>query len=112
MGQPHLLAISERATLGVPVTDVLIRRGERDVIRSLAANNGAVLSSQSYGRLIKRAESDGMLAIAVGKRRDLSDDLLRDLLACSVDLVRRRLFESAALQEFAREHRLDRGKAD
>ena len=48
MGQPHLLALSERATLGIPVTDVLVRRGERDVIRSLAGNDGAVLSSQSY----------------------------------------------------------------
>ncbi len=95
MGQPHLLAISERATLGVPVTDVLVRRGERDVIRSLAGNDGAVLSSQSYARLIKRAESDGVLAIAIGKRQDISDERLRDLLAGSVDLVRRRLFETA-----------------
>jgi uncharacterized protein (DUF2336 family) len=95
MGQEHLLAISERATLGVPVTDVLVRRGEREVIRSVAGNNGALLSSQSYARLIKRAEVDGMLALAVGKRQDLTDDLLRDLLAGSVDLVRRRLFEVA-----------------
>jgi len=96
MGQPHLLAISQRATLGVPVTDVLVRRGEREVIRSLAANDGAALSSQSYGRLIKRAETDGMLAIAIGQRQDISDDLLRDLLAGSVDLVRRRMFEAAS----------------
>jgi uncharacterized protein (DUF2336 family) len=95
MGQPHLLALSERATLGIPVTDVLVRRGERDVIRSLAGNDGAVLSSQSYSRLIKRAESDGMLAIAMGQRQDMSDDLLHELLAGSVDLVRRRLFEAA-----------------
>lgn len=96
MGQPHLLAIAERATLGVPVTDVLVRRGEREVIRCLAANDGATLSSQSYARLIKRAETDGMLAIVVGKRQDLSDELLRKLLDGSVDLVRRRLFEAAA----------------
>jgi uncharacterized protein (DUF2336 family) len=95
-GQPHLLAISERAVLGVAVTDVLVRRGEREVVRSLAANDGATLSSKSYGRLIKRAETDGMLAIAVGKRQDLSDGLLRDLLAGSVDLVRRRLLEAAS----------------
>ncbi len=95
MGQPHLLALSERATLGIPVTDVLVRRGERDVIRSLAGNDGAVLSSQSYSRLIKRAESDGMLAIAIGQRQDMSDELLHELLAGSVDLVRRRLFEAA-----------------
>jgi len=94
-GQSHLLAISERARLGVLVTDVLVRRGERDVIRSLAANDGAALSSQSYTKLIKRAEGDGMLAIAMGQRQDLSDEMLRELLAGSVDLVRRRLFEAA-----------------
>jgi uncharacterized protein (DUF2336 family) len=95
MGQAHLFAISERAMLGIPVTDVLVRRGERDIIRSLAGNDGAALSSQSYARLIKRAEADGPLAIAVGKRQDLSDEMLRALLEGSVDLVRRRLFEAA-----------------
>ena len=95
MGQAHLFAISERAMLGIPVTDVLVRRGERDIIRNLAGNDGAALSSQSYARLIKRAEADGPLAIAVGKRQDLSDEMLRALLEGSVDLVRRRLFEAA-----------------
>lgn len=95
MGQAHLFAISERTTLGVPITDVLVRRGEREVIRSLAANDGAHLSNQSYSKLIKRAEVDGMLAIAMGKRQDLSDEMLRELLEGSVDLVRRRLFEAA-----------------
>lgn len=95
MGQAHLFAISERTTLGVPVTDVLVRRGEREVIRNLAANDGAHLSSQSYSKLIKRAEGDGMLAIAVGKRQDLSDEMLRELLEGAVDLVRRRLLEAA-----------------
>src|SRR5262249_38311006 len=79
MGQAHLFAITERATLGIPVTDVLMRRGEREVIRSLAGNDGAALSSQGYARLIKRAEVDGTLAIAVGKRQDLSDQMLREL---------------------------------
>lgn len=95
MGQSHLLAIAERATLGAPVTDVLVRRGEREVLRSLAANDGASLSSPGYSRLIKRAGSDGMLAIAVGKRQDISDESLHELLAGSVALVRRQLFEAA-----------------
>jgi uncharacterized protein (DUF2336 family) len=95
MGQAHLFAISERTTLGVPVTDVLVRRGEREVIRSLAANDGAHLSNQSYAKLINRAGGDGVLAIAMGKRQDLSDEMLRELLEGSVDLVRRRLFEAA-----------------
>jgi uncharacterized protein (DUF2336 family) len=101
MGQAHLLAIAERATLAVPVTDVLVRRGEREVIRSVAGNDGAQFSSQGYSRLIERAGNDGMLAIAVGQRQDLSDALLQDLLAGSVDLVRRKLFETATPQRKA-----------
>ena len=40
-GQPHLLAMSDRPTLSPPVTDVIVRRGDRDVIRGAAGNAGA-----------------------------------------------------------------------
>jgi uncharacterized protein (DUF2336 family) len=95
MGQPHLLAISERDAITIPVTDVLVRRGDRDVARRVAANEGARLSSQGYQRLIKRAEGDGVLAVAIGQRPDLSDPLLQQLVEGSVDLVRRRIFAGA-----------------
>src|ERR1700722_10141143 len=39
--QAHLLAISARAQIGTTVTDVLLRRGNQDVFRTLAANSGA-----------------------------------------------------------------------
>jgi uncharacterized protein (DUF2336 family) len=35
-GQPHLLAISERATLSEAVTEVLVTRGDREVAHSVA----------------------------------------------------------------------------
>ena len=31
--QLHLLAIAERPTLSTPITDVIVRRGDRDVVR-------------------------------------------------------------------------------
>ena len=94
-GQPHLLAMSERTTLPPDLTDVIVRRGDRDVARRVASNSGARFSEIGYSGLIKRAGDDGVLALAVGQREDISDTLLKDLLAKSADVIRRRLFEVA-----------------
>ena len=94
-GQGHLLAISERPTLSCDVTDVLIRRGDREVVRRAAGNAGASFSSAGYSALIKRAGHDGVLTLAVGQRDDLSAPQLKGLLDGSIDIVRRRLFEVA-----------------
>jgi uncharacterized protein (DUF2336 family) len=47
-GQEHLAAISGRATLSPSVTDVIVRRGDRDVVRNVAANAGAQFSEYGY----------------------------------------------------------------
>ena len=44
-GQDHLLAMTERARLSPDLTDVMVQRGERDVIRRAAANTGAAFST-------------------------------------------------------------------
>lgn len=93
-GQGHLLAMSERPKLSPDLTDVIVRRGDRDVVRRTAANAGALFSQAGYSSLIKRASKDGVLTLAVGQRDDLSDHLLKELLAGSIDVVRRRLFET------------------
>jgi len=41
-GQGHLLAMSERPALSPGVTDVIVRRGDRDVVRRAAGNAGAL----------------------------------------------------------------------
>lgn len=94
-GQTHLMAISERSTISPPITEVIVRRGDRDVVRKVAGNAGAEFSTAGFNGLIRRAAQDGVLAMTVGGRDDLSPVRLKDLLACSTDLVRRRLFESA-----------------
>ncbi|WP_458759096.1 DUF2336 domain-containing protein [Afipia sp. TerB] len=94
-GQAHLAALSTRKILPVTVTDVIVRRGDRDVVRTVAQNSGARFSSAGYSGLIKRAADDGMLAQAVGQRDDIASGQLKELLATSVDMVRRRLFEAA-----------------
>jgi uncharacterized protein (DUF2336 family) len=92
-GQGHLLAISERPTLSVDLTDVIVRRGDREVVRRAAGNAGAEFSKAGYSTLIQRAGQDGVLTLTVGQRDDLSAQQLKDLLAGSIDIVRRRLFE-------------------
>ena len=100
-GQEHLAAISGRPTLSPSVTDVIVRRGDREVVRSVAANAGAQFSESGYSGLIKRATDDGMLALTVGQREDLSAASLKQLVAKSVDVVRRRLFDMAKPQQKA-----------
>src|ERR1700684_1402930 len=92
-GQGHLLAMSERPKLSVGVTAVIVRRGDREVVRRAARNAGALFSPTGYSALIRRAGPDGVLTLAVGQRDDLSGPQLKALLEGSIDVVRRRLFE-------------------
>ena len=92
-GQGHLLAMSERPTLSADMTDVIVRRGGREAVRRAAANAGARFSPDGYSKLIERSAHDGVLTLTVGQRADLSAPQLKDLLAGSVDIVRRRLLE-------------------
>lgn len=91
MGPDHLLAISGRHQIGTAVADVLVKRGDRDVVRSLATNAGATFSEASLKSLIKRAETDGILAETLGRRSDVPTDLFRQLVAQATEVVHRRL---------------------
>ena len=90
-GQGHLLAMAERPTLSIDLTDIMVARGDRAVVRRAAGNAGAVFSESSYSALIKRAGRDGVLTIRLGQRDDLSPAHLQALLTGSIDVVRRRL---------------------
>ena len=94
-GQAHLLAIAERARIAEPVTDVLIRRGQREVAHRVAENRGARLSDASFFALVGRAERDGMLAEKVGLRPDIPRPLFRHLLLRATAVVQQRLLVSA-----------------
>jgi uncharacterized protein (DUF2336 family) len=93
--QAHLQAISSRQALGEAVTDVLVRRGDRDVARSVAENRGARLSETGFFRLVKRAETDGILAEKVGLRPDIPPQMFRELLTKATAVVHKRLLASA-----------------
>jgi uncharacterized protein (DUF2336 family) len=69
-GQKYLYAISQRLNLSEAVTDVLIERGDRRVVRSTARNLGARISPNGYEKLTVRARSDRALAFAIARRND------------------------------------------
>ena len=89
--QDHMLAISQRKTLSEVVTDVLVKRGDRDVLLSTARNAGARFSKGSFGILVTRAEGDDTLTTCVGGRPDLPPALFDKLLAAASDAVRAKL---------------------
>jgi uncharacterized protein (DUF2336 family) len=113
--QDHLLAISERAQLETAVTDVLLDRGNRAILRSVAGNSGAKFSEHGFAALLKAAEADDRLAQTTGSRRDLSFDLLRQLLLRTTEAVRYRLLSGtppALEQEMSRALRAAAGMVD
>ena len=69
--QEHLLAISERKSLSEAITDVLVERGDREVVRSVASNTGARFSNAGFRSQVTRSTGDDVLAISVGSRRDI-----------------------------------------
>lgn len=69
--QQHLVAISERKNLSETVTDVLVTRGDREVVHSVSKNPTARISYAGFRMLLKRAAGDDKLALLVGTRGDL-----------------------------------------
>jgi uncharacterized protein (DUF2336 family) len=94
--QAHLLAIAGRPRIAERVTHVLVRRGDRDVARSVADNRGAQLSDHSFNALVTRAETDDVLAEMVGLRPDIPAPMFRTLLLKATAVVQQRLLAAAA----------------
>jgi len=89
--QEHLLAISRRESIGEVVTDVLIERGDEQVLLSLADNEGARLSDQGFERLVGHASNHEALAERVGRRKDIPPALFAKLIHTASEKVRIRL---------------------
>lgn len=78
-GQTHLHAISKRPTLSSPVTDVIVDRGESEVLVEVTNNKGAEFSRGGIDQLAQKARNDGNLLTALGKRTDLPTDVMEDV---------------------------------
>ncbi len=70
--QRHLVAIAERARLSESVTDILVERGDREVLHTVSANEGADLSEKGFDRLIERSGTDKDISLALSSRSNLA----------------------------------------
>jgi uncharacterized protein (DUF2336 family) len=89
--QAHLMAISLRKVLSRAVTDVLVLRGNDEVIQSTVNNPGAEFSERGFTRLVSRAEGDDDLATCLGMRPTIPRHLYLKLIAKASAAVRARL---------------------
>jgi uncharacterized protein (DUF2336 family) len=89
--QDHLYAISLRDTIGEAVTDVLLERGDTQVVRSTAKNPGAKFSEFGHTTLVTRSREDGELALRVWARSDIPRQHLLSLFAAASEDVQKQL---------------------
>ncbi len=89
--QQHLFAISQRKSLSEAVTDVLVERGDREVVHSVVKNVGARFSDAGFRMLVKRSAGDDDLATEVGMRGDIPRPHFLVLLEKASSTVRTRL---------------------
>ena len=89
--QQHLAAIAQRRSLSEAVTDVLVERGDRDVVHSVVKNAGARFSDAGFRMLVKRSAGDDALATDVGRRHDIPRQHFLMLLEKASNAVRARL---------------------
>jgi uncharacterized protein DUF2336 len=89
--QAHLFAISQRKSISETVTDVLVTRGNQEVVHSVVRNDGARFSRFGFLHMIKRAEGDSILAEQLGLRKDIPRHIFQQLVAKASDEVKKRL---------------------
>jgi len=78
-GQPFLQAISRRETLSMPVTDVMVERGESETLVEVTRNSGAEFSRSGLYTLADKAREDTTLLTALGSRSDLPADIMMEI---------------------------------
>ncbi len=90
-GQAHMLAIAQRGSLSEIVTDVLVERGDREVVLSVLDNHGASLSDYGFSALVDRSQGDDELTEFIGARPEIPARLLTALVEKASQTVRSRL---------------------
>jgi uncharacterized protein (DUF2336 family) len=96
--QAHLLAISNRSELPEPATDILIKRGDRDVIYNIASNTSARFSESGLGMLFEHAARDNRIAAVLSTRPDVPSDVFRNSLFNAVERLEKETRSFAAAQ--------------
>jgi len=79
-GMHHLKAIARRPELSEAITDVIVKRGDDEVVEAVAGNEGARFSAGGFDSLFQRAQrSEGVFA-AVSDRQDIPVEHFSNML--------------------------------
>lgn len=87
----HREAIARRQVVSAPVADVLVAKGERPVMHTLASNPGAKLSEASVAVLVDKARLDEELGVVLKTRSDLPAGTIGRLIDAAREAARRSL---------------------
>ncbi len=90
-GQEFLLAMSQRETLSEKVTDVIVDRGNDQVVRKVAGNDGARFSQHGFGQLLEKARGDDTLPLILKARTDIPSSHLSTLVQIAREKARETL---------------------
>ncbi|HWM47057.1 MAG TPA: DUF2336 domain-containing protein [Xanthobacteraceae bacterium] len=71
----YLALVASRPELSAAVTDVLIERGDRDIMRILLTNPGAKISDGGFAKLISEGRTSKEFTQLIEQRKDLPDEL-------------------------------------
>ena len=93
--QKHLGSISERQRIATAVTDILVERGNSELLRKVSRNQGAFFSNFGLQQLTSHAASDEALAETLVQRPDLPNEVLKELISRATETVRTRMLASA-----------------
>lgn len=86
--QAHLLAISLRRTLTESVTDILVERGNGDVVLNTVGNPGAAFSDFGYSTLVQRSAGNDELTMRTWLRPEIPRQHLLKLFAEASETVK------------------------
>ncbi len=94
-GQAHQLSIAARPQLTEAVTEVLIDRGDSEVVHTVAGNKGARFSDSGFSKLALLANGDDRLTTTVASRSDIPPRVFRDILTRASEAAKERLLATA-----------------
>ncbi len=92
-GQDHLMAMTRRETLSAAVTDVIVQRGNDDVLTSVAGNGGASFSSRSFNTLAMKATDVATLRENLSHRDDVPNEVVEAIKRNVAEKLKREFAE-------------------
>jgi uncharacterized protein (DUF2336 family) len=92
--QDRMLAVTRRVSIGEKVSDMLVSKGNQDVVRAVARNEGARFSHATFGKLVERSADDDELSLSVGQRKDIPKEHFQALVAKASEAVFKKLAAS------------------